>query len=53
MYERYGLAKNLAPIPLDNPGIISIPLATIVLVVASLLTQKDNKDKVENYHHSK
>lgn len=53
MYERYGLAKSLAPIPLDNPGIFSIPLATIVLVVVSLLTQKDNKDKVENYHHSK
>lgn len=53
MYERYGLAKNLAPIPLDNPGIISIPLATLVLVIVSLLTQKDNKNKVENYHHSR
>jgi len=53
MYERYGLAKNLAPIPLDNPGIISIPLATLVLVIVSLLTQKDNINKVENYHHSK
>ncbi len=53
MYERYGLAKNLAPIPLDNPGIISIPLATLVLVIVSLLTQKDNINKVENYHHSR
>jgi len=53
MYERYGLAKSLAPIPLDNPGIFSIPLATIVLVVVSLLTQKDNKEKVENYHNNK
>lgn len=53
MYERYGLAKSLAPIPLDNPGIFSIPLATIVLVVVSLLTQNDNKDKVENYHNNR
>ena len=53
MYERYGFAKGLAPIPLDNPGIISIPLATIVLVIVSLMTQKDNKNKVENYHNDK
>lgn len=51
MYERYGLDKAAAPIPLDNPGIISIPLAVIVLVVVSLMTQKDNVNKVENYHH--
>ncbi len=52
MYEKYGLDKALAPIPLDNPGIISIPLAVIVLVVVSLMTQKDNLSKVENYHNS-
>jgi cation/acetate symporter len=51
MWERYGLDKAAAPIPLDNPGIISIPLAVIVLVVVSLLTQKDNASKVDNYHH--
>jgi cation/acetate symporter len=51
MWERYGLDKAAAPIPLDNPGIISIPLAVIVLVVVSLLTQKDNATKVVNYHH--
>ena len=51
MWERYGLDKAAAPIPLDNPGIISIPLAVIVLVVVSLFTQKDNASKVENYHH--
>lgn len=51
MWERYGLDKAAAPIPLDNPGIISIPLAVIVLVVVSLLTQKDNASKVENYHN--
>jgi len=51
MYERYGMDKALAPIPMDNPGIISIPLAVLVLVVVSLLTQKDNLTKVENYHN--
>jgi cation/acetate symporter len=40
MYERYGLAKEAAIFPIDNPGIVSIPLATIVLIVVSLLTQK-------------
>ncbi len=51
MYERYGLLKSAAPIPLDNPGIISIPLSALVLVLVSLLTQKDNHRKVENYHN--
>ncbi len=53
MYERYGLAKSAAPFPIDNPGIISIPLAVIVLVIVSLLTHKrDNVHKVENYHEN-
>ncbi|MBE0674106.1 MAG: cation acetate symporter [Bacteroidales bacterium] len=51
MWEKYGLEKAAAPIPLDNPGIFSIPLAVIVLVVVSLMTQKDNVNKVENYHN--
>ena len=45
MYEKYGLIAKNAPIPLDNPGIISIPLAIITLIVVSLLTQKDNSTK--------
>jgi cation/acetate symporter len=40
MFERYGLLKSDAIIPLDNPGIISIPLSFLVLIVVSLLTQK-------------
>jgi cation/acetate symporter len=40
MYELYGLDPALAPIPLKNPGIISIPLAFIAIVLVSLLTQK-------------
>ena len=42
MYDKYGLIPKDAPIPLDNPGIISIPLAVITLIIVSLLTQKDN-----------
>ena len=51
MFERYGQSKADALIPLDNPGIISIPLAVLTLVIVSLLTQKDNVHKVENYHN--
>jgi cation/acetate symporter len=45
MYEKYGMIAKDAPIPLDNPGIISIPLAVVTLVLVSLLTQKDNSAK--------
>jgi len=40
MYAQYGLDKAAALHSLDNPGIISIPLSFIVLVVVSLMTQK-------------
>ena len=36
MYARYGLDPASAPFPLDNPGIVSIPLSFVVLVVVSL-----------------
>lgn len=45
MYDKYGLIPKDAPIPLDNPGIISIPLAVLTLVIVSLLTQQDNSTK--------
>ncbi|MBN1648635.1 MAG: cation acetate symporter [Spirochaetales bacterium] len=45
MFTRYGASPLSAPIGLENPGIISIPLSFITLVVVSLLTQK--KDKVK------
>jgi len=38
MLERYGINPAQAWISLDNPGIISIPLSFITLVVVSLLT---------------
>lgn len=40
MYKQYGLDPTTAPIPFANPGIISIPLSFIVLVVVSLLTRR-------------
>ncbi|MDT8287390.1 MAG: hypothetical protein RQ748_09795, partial [Elusimicrobiales bacterium] len=40
MYDKFGLDPATAPMPLDNPGIISIPLSFAVLVGVSLLTQK-------------
>ncbi len=40
LYTLYGLNPLDAPVPLNNPGIISIPMSFITLVVVSLLTQK-------------
>jgi cation/acetate symporter len=40
MYELYGLDPLTAPIPLKNPGIISIPLSFLALVAVSLLTRR-------------
>ncbi len=42
MYGQYGADPSTAIHSLDNPGIISIPLSFITLVVVSLMTQKDN-----------
>jgi len=43
MYAQYGLDPLSALHTLDNPGIISIPISFIVLVVVSLMTQKENE----------
>jgi cation/acetate symporter len=40
LYELYGLPPASAPFPLQNPGIISIPLGFLTLIVVSLLTKK-------------
>jgi cation/acetate symporter len=39
LYKQYGLDPTTAPIPFSNPGIVSIPLSFVTLVVVSLLTQ--------------
>ena len=38
----YGLAKESAPVPFSQPGIVTIPLSFATLVVVSLLTKADN-----------
>lgn len=45
MFVKYGLAASSAIIPLDNPGIISIPLSFATLVIVSLVTQKNKIGK--------
>lgn len=40
MYTRYGLDPDTALVPFSNPGLISIPLSFLTLVVVSLMTQK-------------
>jgi cation/acetate symporter len=40
MFEQFRLPRESAIMPFDNPGIISIPLSFITLIVVSLLTQK-------------
>jgi cation/acetate symporter len=40
-WELYGLDPALAPIPLKNPGIISIPLSFIAIYLVSKLTKPD------------
>jgi len=44
MFARYGLDSASAPLPLDNPGIISIPLSFAVLIIVSLLTGKKDQE---------
>ncbi|PLX85338.1 MAG: cation acetate symporter [Desulfuromonas sp.] len=41
MWVRYGLLPQDAPIAINSPGLISIPLSFIALIVVSLMTQKD------------
>lgn len=43
LYKQFGLDPTTAPIPFTNPGIISIPLSFIVLIVVSLMTQKKDE----------
>ncbi len=40
MWARYGLDPAGAPMPINQPGIVSIPLSFITLVLVSLATQK-------------
>lgn len=46
MFEQFRLPRESAIMPFDNPGIISIPLSFLTLVLVSLLTQKKTKEQV-------
>lgn len=48
MYPMYGLPAEQALFPLMNPGIISIPLSFITVVVVSLLTWKETTRPVKD-----
>ena len=43
----YGLVNVTAPVPINNPAVISVPLSFMTLVVVSYMTQK-KKDKKQN-----
>jgi cation/acetate symporter len=43
LYTLYGLNPKDAPFPLNNPGIISIPVSFITLIAVSLLTKPKAK----------
>ena len=43
MWTRYGLPANEAPLKFGQPGIISIPISFITLIIVSLMTQKKEK----------
>jgi cation/acetate symporter len=47
-WELYGLTPADAPIPLKNPGIISIPLSFLVIYVVSRLTKPDMLEEHAN-----
>jgi len=44
MWARYGLNPANAPLPINQPGIISIPLSFIVLVAVSLLSPQKKQN---------
>lgn len=39
MYKLYGLNPATAPVPFDNPGLVSIPLSFLALIVFSLMSK--------------
>ena len=43
LYNLYGLDPTKAPVPFNNPGLFSIPLSFITLIVVSLITQNGSK----------
>ena len=46
MFARYGLDPASAPISFSQPGLISIPISFLTLIVVSLVTQRRKKKRV-------
>jgi len=44
MFKLYGMNPEQAPFPMDNPGLISIPLSFAALVIVSLMTQPQKNE---------
>lgn len=44
MFEKYGLPPESALFPMDNPGIVTIPLSFLTLILVSLYTRIKEKD---------
>lgn len=42
----YHLVNVTAPVPINNPAIISVPLSFLTLVIVSLFTQSDNLKRI-------
>jgi cation/acetate symporter len=42
MYKMYGLDPMSAPVPFSNPGIVSIPLSFITIVIVSMFSSKSS-----------
>jgi cation/acetate symporter len=38
----YGLSADASPVPFSQPGLVTIPLSFVVLILVSLATQKRN-----------
>lgn len=45
IFKQFGLDPSRAPVPFDNPGIVSIPISFLTLVVVSLLTTRKVVDE--------
>ena len=43
----YGIAADQSPVPFSQPGLVTIPLSFVVLVVVSLLTPRTNNLETE------
>ena len=53
MWGRYGLNPANAPMPINQPGIVSIPLSFAVLVVVSLATAKKSPETTAKFEVNK